>query len=307
MKKLAGITVIFLLMLVWPASAQTFTSMQENVIVTGAGFAAGDTLIGEPSGMPCENIVVVSATEITATCPDGTASVTIVAPPPPTTYAFVLCANACNPKTPTSLTFAATVGGATPAAQTLDIFDTSPNCPPVKPVPYCAWPGTTVTSDSAWLKVSPASGTTEFNDSVSVVLTGLAAGTYKGNITITQKLFTTPTLKVPVTLTVTGGTVVHQVALSWSPGTPTTGSTPATSFNVDRAATTAGPFTQIGTTASLAYTDLNVTGGGSYCYQVFGEAPTAVPPVSPPSNTLCVTVPGTATKRSFWKRFKHLF
>lgn len=307
MKKSVVAAISLLILLARPVSAQTVTSVVENVSITGTGFAAGDTVTASPSGTACTNVIIVSATSITATCPDGTSTVTVKAPPPPppTTYAFILCANACSPKTPTSLQFTATVGGATPAAQTLDIFDTSPNCPPVPPVPYCGWPNTTVATDSSWLKVSAASGTTEFNDSVSVVLTGLAAGTYNGNVIITQKLFTTPTLKVPVTLTVAGAPVVHKVALSWTPGPVVGSEVPATSFNVDRAATTAGPFALIGTSTTAAYTDLNVTGTSSYCYEVFGVAGGIV---SPPSNTLCVTIPGTASsKRSFWKRFKRVF
>jgi len=452
MKKTVVAAIFLLMLLVQPIQAQTVTSVIENNVITGTGFAAGDTVTASPSGTACTNVVVVSATQITATCPDGTVTVTVKAPAP-TTFPYVLCANACNPTPPTSLTFSGTVGAAAPVAQTLSIFDTS-SCPAVPPVPYCAWPGTTVTTDSSWLKVSVPSGTTQFSDAVSVVLTGLAAGTYKGNVIITQKLFTTPTLKVPVTLTVApasngctlvpantwtnltfptqtanfelvvtvtpsaadmdglvalssaaattdNGTSVpalfgttgfvqmlnsafpyptstaasytaagtytltfdvnmtnhtyngyvngiqvatnyafrtaagtpaslgflsvfqdvgtgtlnvcnvtinpypvpvqHSVALTWTPGS---GGTPATSFIVQRAATTAGPFTQIAAVTAASYTDPNVTSGSPYCYDVIGVAGTIQ---SVPSNALCVSIPGASSKRSLWKKLKKFF
>lgn len=266
---------------------------------------SGDTMVCEPSGLAATNLVIVSSTQITASCPDGTSTVTVTAPaPPPTTYPFILCVAKCNPTPPSSLTFNGAVGGAAPVAQLLDIFDTSPDCPPVKPIPYCGWPNTTVTSDSSWLKSSMPSGTTEFKPNISVVLTGLAAGTYKGNITITQSLFTTPTLKVPVTLVVSGTTPPppqYSVDITWTPGI---GGLLATSFEVTRASSSAGPLKQLGTSLTPSYVDSTVS-SGLYCYEVIGVAGSNI---SSPSNSLCVTIPSGATsKRGFWSKLKHLF
>jgi hypothetical protein len=263
-----------------PISAQTVTSVVENVSIIGTGFVIGDTVTASPSGTVCTNIVIVSTTNITATCPDGTVTVTIIAPPPPppTTYPYVLKSTWTAPATGA---FSWTVGAASPAMQSIRIFDSSP-CPPVAPVPYCSWPGTTVTSDSPWLVVSPASGTTAFVVTVLINTTGLTTSPPTGHIIITQKLFSTPTLSIPVTLTVTGAPTPHSVTLKWIPGTNDV------SFNVMRATTAAGPFTQIASVTTPTDVDLNVTSGSSYWYQVTGVAGTAV---SPPSNTITVTIP----------------
>ncbi len=55
----------------------------------------------------------------------------------------------------------------------------------------------------AWLLVSPPSGTTPVNLSVSVTQIGLSPGTYNGTITITPSDSTIATLTVPVSLVVT--------------------------------------------------------------------------------------------------------
>ena len=74
---------------------------------------------------------------------------------------------------PSQLTFAAPVGGPTPAPQTLTV--TSAN----GPLAFTAAAG------SVWLGVTPTSGTTPAALSVSVNATGLANGTYNGTINIT--------------------------------------------------------------------------------------------------------------------------
>jgi hypothetical protein len=89
--------------------------------------------------------------------------------------------------TPTSLAFAATAGGASPAAQTLAVT-ASPN------TSFTASKGS-----SAWLSVSPSSGTTPATLTASANGNGLAAGTYTGTISVAGNGLTT---NVPVTFTV---------------------------------------------------------------------------------------------------------
>jgi len=74
---------------------------------------------------------------------------------------------------PTSLSFAAAAGGSSPSAQSVSV-SASPNAS------FTASRGT-----STWLTVSPTSGTTPANLSVSANVSGLAAGTYTGAITVT--------------------------------------------------------------------------------------------------------------------------
>jgi hypothetical protein len=94
--------------------------------------------------------------------------------------------------TPSSLTFAATVGGAAPPAQGVTVSNTGG--------------GTlsfTATDDQTWLSASPASGSAPGTVNVSVDPTGLAAGTYTGTVTIAAAGATGSPKTVAVTFTVT--------------------------------------------------------------------------------------------------------
>ncbi|MEW6130033.1 MAG: S8 family serine peptidase [Acidobacteriota bacterium] len=92
---------------------------------------------------------------------------------------------------PSSLSFTATAGGANPANQSLSITNTGGGT--------LNW---TASSNQTWLSVSPTSGTAPSTATVSVNITGLAAGTYNGAITISATGATNTPLSVPVTLTV---------------------------------------------------------------------------------------------------------
>ena len=94
---------------------------------------------------------------------------------------------------PASLNFTATAGGSNPANQTINITNTGG--------------GTlnfTASDDAPWLTVSPASGTAPSTLTASVNISGLAAGTYNGMITISATGATNTPVNVPVTLTVNG-------------------------------------------------------------------------------------------------------
>jgi subtilisin family serine protease len=94
---------------------------------------------------------------------------------------------------PASLSFTATAGGSNPANQTINISNTGA--------------GTlnfTASDDAPWLTVNPTSGTAPSTLTASVDITGLAAGTYNGTITISATGATNTPVSVPVTLTVNG-------------------------------------------------------------------------------------------------------
>jgi hypothetical protein len=103
------------------------------------------------------------------------------------------------------MTFSYTQGGAIPSDQSTWAHDSSP-CPPPAGVPTCHW-FTTLTTDQAWLSVTPTTGTTAFSITVSVAPSGLASGTYQGNIISTIAQETGSPRKLPITLIVTGATV----------------------------------------------------------------------------------------------------
>jgi hypothetical protein len=92
---------------------------------------------------------------------------------------------------PTSMSFSATAGGANPASQSLSITNTGAGT--------LNW---TASDNATWLSVSPTSGTAPSSTTVSVNITGLAAGTYNGAITISDPNATNSPVTVPVTLTV---------------------------------------------------------------------------------------------------------
>jgi hypothetical protein len=94
---------------------------------------------------------------------------------------------------PASLSFTATAGGSNPADQTISITNTGAGT--------LSW---TASDDASWLTVSPTSGTAPATLTASVSISGLAAGTYNGNITISATGATNTPVTVPVTLTVNG-------------------------------------------------------------------------------------------------------
>lgn len=97
---------------------------------------------------------------------------------------------------PSSMSFSATAGGANPSSQSLSITNTGGGT--------LNW---TASSNQTWLSIAPTSGTAPSTPSVSVNITGLAAGTYNGAISISATGATNTPVSVPVTLTVnpTGG------------------------------------------------------------------------------------------------------
>ncbi len=95
---------------------------------------------------------------------------------------------------PTSLSFTATAGGANPANQAVNISNVGSGT--------LSW---SVSDNAAWLTLSPTTGTAPSATTASVNISGLAAGTYNGVITVTATGATNSPLSVPVTLTVNPG------------------------------------------------------------------------------------------------------
>jgi Domain of unknown function (DUF4082)/Concanavalin A-like lectin/glucanases superfamily/Fibronectin type III domain/Viral BACON domain/Bacterial Ig domain len=92
---------------------------------------------------------------------------------------------------PSSLSFSATEGGSSPAAKTLSVSNTGGGS--------MDW---TASETAAWLSVSPASGTNAGTITVTPTTTGLAAGTYTTDVTVSASGATGSPKTIPVTLTV---------------------------------------------------------------------------------------------------------
>lgn len=81
--------------------------------------------------------------------------------------------------------------------------------------------------------------------------------------------------------------MAHKVTLTWN--APTTGDNPAT-YEIQRAATAAGPFTTIGTTpfGTNTFVDTNVNAGDAFVYQVLSKNAAGE---SGPSNEVTASIP----------------
>jgi len=102
----------------------------------------------------------------------------------------------------TSLNFAYTVGGASPATQTVTVGSSTSN-----PLVFSAVPTSTPT---AWLNVTPTSGTTGSSGALTVSVDGtklITPGTYNGSITVTSPGAGNSPATVNVTVVVSAGTI----------------------------------------------------------------------------------------------------
>lgn len=102
---------------------------------------------------------------------------------------------------PTSLAFSGTAGGTNPAAKSFTVSNSGGGT--------LSW---TASDNAAWLTLSPASGTNSGTVHASVNLTGLAAGTYNGTITVSAPGATSKTL--PVSLTVSTAPAASTIGFS---------------------------------------------------------------------------------------------
>ncbi len=92
---------------------------------------------------------------------------------------------------PASLSFRATLGGASPAAKTLSVSNAGGGT--------LSW---TAAEGATWLSVAPGSGTNAGTVTVTPAIAGLAAGTYTTDITVTAAGASGSPKTIPVTFTV---------------------------------------------------------------------------------------------------------
>jgi len=113
---------------------------------------------------------------------------------------------------PTALSFSGIAGSTNPTSQLFNVSNPTGGT--------LSW---SLSSNAAWLSLSAASGTTTTETdsiSASVNLSGLAAGTYSGTITVAATGATSKTL--PVSLTVSPGkTTISSATLNWNANTET--------------------------------------------------------------------------------------
>jgi hypothetical protein len=167
------------------------------VTIVGTGVSPGDTV--SFGGNAATSVVVVSSTQITCVTPPGTAGPVTVSVTGsngtgslPNGYTYTQPVLTVSPL---SLSFAATVLIHRDLSQGLSISNTGDGT--------LIW---TVASDSPWLSVDTPSGIGNATIGVLVDITGLSAGVYNGNLTVTAPGATNSPQVVPVTLTLTSPT-----------------------------------------------------------------------------------------------------
>jgi len=233
------------------------TQLTYNVSFTTANGGNNWLFVAPQSGTtaPGSNTVTVSVLPglLSAGTYTGTISITATGPGNTT----VANASAATPMTipvtfqvtagnitlnPTSLTFSQTAGGPAPASQTVQVTTNSSTALTFNAV-------ASVTSSTNWLSVSPATGTTGSNLTVSADGSKLSPGSYSGTITLTSP--SAASVSLAVTLTVSAGTVAAtptsltftQTAGGSAPAAQTvnvTGSPSALNFTVTATAANSG-------------------------------------------------------------------
>ena len=175
-----------------------------QVASTGAGNVAFSSnasapwiLVSPPTGATPQTVqVAANATGLAAGNYSGTVSLTSLgaANSPQTINVNLAVTTPASilSVSPSSYAFGAGLNGSTPPAQSLSITSSGASS---------SWSGAT---DSPWLTLSAASGTTPAAIQVTANPTSLAAGTYTGHITITAPGLTGSPTVIPVTLTVNG-------------------------------------------------------------------------------------------------------
>jgi len=230
-------------------TAQSVSVSSSGSAITYNVSTSATWLSATPASGTTPGSVSVSVTPASLAAGTYTGSVTLTssgASNSPKTIPITLTVTAASLPTiaaaPSNLSFTYQTGGATPAAQPVNLSSSS------GAISY------TVASSAAWLTATPASGSTPGSLSVSANPSGLAAGTYSGTITVTASGASNSPLKIGTTLTVTSPST--GASLSINPGT--------LSFNYQSGTTASGSQTLAVSSTGAALTFTAAASGGSW-------------------------------------------
>ena len=173
---------------------------------------------------------------------------------------------------PSSLSFSYQQGGSAPTAQSLSVASGG---------------SYTAAKSASWLSISPTSGTTPGTVNVSVS-SGMAAGTYTDNVTITASGATGSPKSIPVTLTVTAGAAAPNGAALYASKCQGCHGSLATSNIVNR--------TVAGTKAAIAG---NVGGMGFLSSLTDAELQAIASALSPPAPAPALSVAPSSLSFSY--------
>jgi len=265
------------------AQSLTLTSAPGSVAYTASATSTGNWLAVTPTSgtTPATLSVSVTPGTMAAGTYNGTVNITPAGATTPiaVTVTLTIASAPSMVPTPASLSFSSSAG-AVPASQPLGVASSVPSIP----ISYTV--AATTASGGSWLTVTPGNGATPGSETVSInssVLSGLATGTYTGNVVFTATTNALPTtLSVPVTLTVTAALVPKPTSLT---------------FNYTIAGTAPGS-QAVGVTSSggaITYTAAASTTSGGNWLTVTPASPTTV--TTPTGVSVSVTpgslLPGT--------------
>ncbi len=164
-----------------------------TITISGTGFSAGTSVLVNGAALSAQ---IVSSQEITASLPNysglvgltvsnstGADEINILVAPPVQPPSISLSS--------TQLRFSYTLGGASPAAQTVAVTNSGGGT--------LTW---SATSGASWLSVSPASGTGSGTLTLGINAAGLTAQTYNGAVTVTAAGASNSPQTISVTLIV---------------------------------------------------------------------------------------------------------
>jgi hypothetical protein len=169
-----------------------------NWVVKNVGSGTGNGTVAvsvNPTGLAAgthTSMITVSAPGATNTPQVVPVTLTLTAPPAQPTIGL----------SPTSLAFSGTTGGSTPSSKTITVTNAGTGT--------LTW---SVTDNANWLTATKSGSTI----TAAVNLSGLAAGTYNGVITVSATGATNTPQTIPVALTVTAaGSTTGSVTLTWN-------------------------------------------------------------------------------------------
>jgi hypothetical protein len=172
----------------------------------------------------------------------------------PGTITVTLTVNAAAPVltlSPTSVSVSATQGGSNPASSPVSLTNTGGGT-----LSY------TTSSDSAWLSVTPASGSAPQTLTVAANIAGLAANTYTGHITVTAAGATGSPGTITVTLTVTAATPKLTLSTTTATFAATQGGSNPAAVPVNLTNTGGGTLSYT-TSSDSAWLSVSPTSGGA--------------------------------------------
>ena len=230
--------------LTWTASDDAAWLAVSPASGTGNGSATITALLGTLATGTHTGTITLSATGASPISVPVSLTVT-AAPVPPAIGA-----------SPTSLTFAATQGGANPANQTLTISNTGGGT--------LTW---SVSDSAAWLTASPTSGTGNGAVTMTVATGTLTAGSYTGTVTIAATGATS--VAIPVTFVVAASPAIGMSPSSLSFTAQQGGGNPvAQTLNISNTGGGTLSWTATPDTTWLAASPSSATGSGTVSVSV---------------------------------------